>query len=115
MKTTRRPTPRKKTVAATDDRLRQFRREFRTFKSTASDSRNFAMEWSHRLPCLDDRTVGTKFDRHYVYHTAWAARTVKEIAPAVHVDISSSLFFSAIASAFVPIRYYEYRPVNLAL
>jgi len=31
------------------------------------------------------------------------------------VDISSSLYFAAIASAFVPIRYYDFRPPELRL
>ena len=35
--------------------------------------------------------------------------------PALHVDVSSSLYFAAIASAFVPVDYYEYRPVKLSL
>ena len=33
----------------------------------------------------------------------------------MHVDISSSLYFSSIVSAFVPIEFYDYRPVRLGL
>jgi FkbM family methyltransferase len=66
-------------------------------------------------PCLDDRTPSCGFDRHYVYHTAWAARILARTRPARHVDISGTLYFSAIASAFVPVDYYEFRPANLAL
>ena len=58
---------------------------------------------------------GCAFYRHYVYHTAWAARVLAVLKPALHVDVSSSLYFSAIASAFVPVDYYEYRPVKLTL
>ena len=57
----------------------------------------------------------THFDRHYVYHTSWAARVLKESNPAKHVDISSSLYFSGIVSAFIPIDFYDYRPANLNL
>ncbi len=35
--------------------------------------------------------------------------------PAVHVDIGSSLFFVGVASAFVPVRFYDYRPAALGL
>jgi len=66
-------------------------------------------------PCLKDKTIKTGFDRHYVYHTAWAARKVKEINPEFHIDISSSLYFSGIVSAFVPVKFYDYRPAEIAL
>jgi hypothetical protein len=66
-------------------------------------------------PCLKDKTQETYFDRHYIYHTGWAARTLKKINPEKHVDFSSSLYFASIASAFVPIKFYDYRPANLLL
>lgn len=66
-------------------------------------------------PCLKDKTVKTGFDRHYVYHTAWGARKVREINPEFHVDISSSLYFSGIVSAFVPVKFYDYRPAEIVL
>lgn len=66
-------------------------------------------------PCIRDKTIKTGFDRHYVYHTAWAARKVKAIAPEFHTDISSILFFSGIISPFVPVKFYDYRPAELVL
>ena len=62
-----------------------------------------------------DKTVTTGFDRHYVYHTAWAARKVKAINPKVHIDIASSLYFPSIVSAFIPVEFYDYRPAPLVL
>jgi SAM-dependent methyltransferase len=62
-----------------------------------------------------DKTTTTNFDRHYVYHTAWAARKVQEIKPHKHIDISSSLYFSSIVSAFIPVDFYDYRPAEIAL
>ncbi|MDB9851170.1 DUF268 domain-containing protein [Amylibacter sp.] len=50
-----------------------------------------------------------------MYHTSWAARKVKEINPDVHVDISSSLFFCGIVSAFQKVDFYDYRPAHLGL
>lgn len=66
-------------------------------------------------PCILDRTIKTGFDFHYVFHIAWAARKVKEIAPAYHTDISSSLYFSTTVSAFVPVRFFDYRPADIVL
>lgn len=66
-------------------------------------------------PQIKDKTLTTGFDRHYVYHTAWAIRKVKEINPALHVDISSTLYFCATLSAFVPVDFYDYRPPELSL
>jgi SAM-dependent methyltransferase len=94
-------------------RLR-FRRDFSRFAAAAGHER-LRLRWSEAIPCLTDRTAGTDFDRHYVYHTAWAARVLAETRPPEHLDISSSLFFVAIASAFVPIRFYDYRPADLRL
>jgi SAM-dependent methyltransferase len=73
------------------------------------------MSWVDSLPCLDDNTAKTEFDRHYVFHTAWAARVMSEVRPVRHVDISSSLFFCGIVSAFVPVDFYDYRPADLRL
>ncbi|HWE01120.1 MAG TPA: DUF268 domain-containing protein [Tepidisphaeraceae bacterium] len=64
---------------------------------------------------LHDRTAGTGFDRHYIYHTAWAARKIRRIGPSVHVDIGSSLFFAGMISAFVPLKFYDFRPADLRL
>jgi SAM-dependent methyltransferase len=66
-------------------------------------------------PCLRDRTATTTFDRHYVLHPAWALRVLTETRPAEHVDIGSILSFVAMASAIVPVRFYDYRPAPLRL
>ncbi len=61
------------------------------------------------------RTDQINFDNHYLYHTAWAARVVKRIAPAKHVDISSYTYFATILSAFIPVDYYDYRMLPVTL
>lgn len=58
----------------------------------------------------------TPFDRHYIYHIAWALRVLKAHSDVTeHVDISSSLYFVASASVFMPTRFYDYRPADLQL
>lgn len=87
--------------------------DFRKFIKL-NDSR-FSAIWKDRYPQLFDNTKKTPFENHYTYHPAWAARIVSEIKPKVHIDISSTLNFCTLVSAFVPINFYDYRPVNLNL
>jgi len=78
-------------------------------------NRRFELSWKNRYPCLDDKSLITPFDRHYIYHIAWAARILSRTKPKRHVDISSSLYFSSIVSAFIPVDFYDYRPPELKL
>ncbi len=78
-------------------------------------NKRFSVSVFDVLPCLFENIPYTRFDTHYVYHTAWAARKVREINASEHVDISSSLYFSGIVSAFKPVRFYDFRPANLNL
>lgn len=95
---------------------RNFRKEFVKFReSEAASSKRFELNESDWYPCLNDNTPFTGFDRHYVFHVAWACRIVREINPPVHVDFSSSLYFCTTLSAFVPVRFYDYRPADLNL
>jgi SAM-dependent methyltransferase len=66
-------------------------------------------------PILSEATSETGFDTHYIYHTAWAARVLARTKPAHHVDIGSALYFCAIASAFVAVTHYDYRPPRIDL
>lgn len=91
-----------------------FVRDFFRFQGL-DRSKRFSFRWLDRKACLHDRTTKTGFDRHYVYHPAWAARVLAETKPEKHVDISSILSFSAVISAFLPIEFYDYRPADLAL
>lgn len=75
----------------------------------------FRLQLQDIYPQIKDKTITTGFDRHYVYFTAWAARQVAELRPKEHVDISSSLYFAGIVSAFTPVRFYDYRPAELSL
>ncbi len=88
-------------------------RQFLTLAFT--ERPRFALRWRDRWLCWGDATSQTSFDRHYVFHTAWACRVLAQSRPVVHVDISSSLYFVSNASAFVPMRFYDYRPAGLGL
>ena len=88
--------------------------EYLQYRSKDTKNR-FKMAILQAMPIFFENTPFTRFDTHYVYHTAWAARKVAEIGASVHVDISSSLYFSSIVSAFVPVKFYDYRPAKLNL
>jgi hypothetical protein len=92
----------------------RFKRDFNYYKSL-SDSHLSLIRWKDRYPCLNDRTSTTSFDRHYVFHTAWAARVLARTFPKEHMDISSSLYFVSLVAAFVPIQFYDYRPADFNL
>ena len=90
-----------------------YQKEFRLFKSTHGE--RFSIENKDKFPCLNDRYGSTSFDKHYTYHTAWAARKLRTINPPEHVDISSLTYFSTLVSAFVPVKFYDYRPAQITL
>lgn len=79
------------------------------------DDKRFALRYRDIYPCLKDKLTTTPFDHHYTYHPAWAARVLAKTNPGLHIDISSILNFSAITSAFVPVKFYDYRPAQLQL
>lgn len=79
------------------------------------NTHRFPVLWKDRYPCLNDKTGATYFDRHYVYHPAWAARVLAQTRPEFHVDISSTLYFCSLVSAFIPVKFYDYRPADLRL
>jgi len=66
------------------------------------------------FPCLGDDT-SHGFDQHYVYHVAWAMKKVREINPAHHVDIGSSLHFCTSLAAFYPTTYLDFRSPHLGV
>lgn len=98
----------KKTVA-----FFEFLSEMSRFKK--QHDKRFTVASKDVYPCLNDRVSTTPFDAHYIYHPAWAARILAKTQPELHVDFSSILSFSAIASAFVPMKFYDYRPAELNL
>src|SRR5690348_10312860 len=84
----------------------KFKRQFNLFESTGSStSTRFTLVEKSFIP--GENTPTTDFDRHYIYHTAWAARILKNNMPEKHIDIASLLYFSTLVSAFLPIEFYD--------
>lgn len=90
-----------------------YQKEFKIFQATHNE--RFVIECKDKYPCLTDKNKTTSFDKHYIYHTAWAARKLKENMPKEHIDISSYLYFSTIVSAFIPVKFFDYRPAPIEL
>lgn len=90
--------------------------DLRKFKATANKGQSrFSIDWADLTPTLGEATAGFEFDRHYIYHPAWAIRHILAQSPKYHVDISSVLAFAANLSASLPVRFYDYRPADLKL
>lgn len=94
----------------------ELKKTFSKFKKLSKESGGrFPITWDNIFYIASDATGNTEFDAHYIYHTAWAARILAKIKPEFHVDISSTLHFSSIVSAFLPVHFYDYRPARLEL
>lgn len=97
-------------------RFMKFKKEFNQFvEMDQKDGNNSTISWNDRYPCLYDNITSTPFEPHYLYHPAWAARVLANQPPKLHIDISSSLNFCTIVSAFIKMEYLEYRPANFHL
>lgn len=94
-------------------RLLEYQSELKRFKKH-NDGR-FKVAVKDIYPCLTDKIKQTPFDQHYTYHPAWAARILAQTRPDMHLDFSSILSFGSIISAFIPVKFYDYRPANLQL
>lgn len=78
-------------------------------------NRGFSMEWHEKWPILHERSSTLPFSKDYIYHIGWASRILANMKPQKHVDISSFHWFSIIMSAFIPVEYYDYRPLPVNL
>ena len=94
-------------------RFFEFFGEYFRFKKR-NDNR-LEVPFSEIYPCLKDKISTTPFDRHYIYHPAWAARILAKTRPEYHVDFSSILSFGTVLSAFIPVKFYDYRPAGITL
>ncbi len=67
-------------------------------------------------PCLSDWVAATPFDPHYFYQSAWLCRQLRAKPPHDrHVDIGSDVRMIAALSAFVPVDFVDFRPLQVEL
>ena len=92
---------------------RLFRRELTEFRRLSDASQQPRLTIDEIQPHMNDATTENWFDRHYIYHTGWAARVLADTKPASHVDVGSSLYFVGIASATTRIEHLDYRPPHI--
>lgn len=91
-----------------------FQQDWDTFQTISKHS-NTRFDNVSLLPLVFDKTDETPFEPHYTYHPAWAARILAKTKPKKHIDISSTLNFCTVISAFIPVVFYDYRPAKLNL
>jgi glycosyltransferase involved in cell wall biosynthesis len=95
--------------------LRRFKIQFDAFNAMAASTGTMFARWQDRYPIFGENTLATSFDAHYTYHPAWAARILAQVRPREHIDIGGILSFSAMLSAFIPVKFYDWRPAPLRL
>lgn len=88
---------------------------FDIIKFTSKNDKRFRIKIFNFYPRMGEKTNKTKFDLHYIYHPAWAARILAKTNPKKHIDISSTLHFSTIISAFITTEFYDFRPADISL
>jgi SAM-dependent methyltransferase len=91
--------------------LARYARHWRKFQ--AASGRRLIVRDSY--PCLTDWLPATPFDPHYLYQGAWLARKIAARAPALHVDVGSSVLNISVLSAHVPTVFVDYRPLKTHL
>lgn len=70
------------------------------------------IRWQESYLCLTDWVSHTPFDTHYFYQACWFAHKLVEFVPAWHVDVGSSVMMIGVISAFVPVVFVDYRPLQ---
>jgi SAM-dependent methyltransferase len=99
-------------------RISEFKKDYKNFKQLSSITPrldNLPISSADLMPMLDDKTTITNYDHAYVYHISWAARVLHEQGISEHVDIGSYHYFATLVSAFLPIHFFDYRPMDIHL
>jgi len=86
-------------------------RHWRAFQAASTER----LSLRDSYPCLTDWLPSTPFDPHYFYQGAWIARRIAARAPAVHIDVGSSVLTISVLSAQVPTIFVDYRPLQATL
>jgi len=97
-----------------NNNMKEFKKNFKLKTLLLSDNR-FSCTWDDIYPCLEDKTANTEFNAHYVYHPAWLSRILAKNMPKEHIDIGSTVRFIAYISAFIHIKFFDYRPAPMNL
>lgn len=93
----------------------QYERQYQEFKERSKQDGRFMVSDLDKRPYLDEDTAIFEYDAQYMYHTAWAAHRVYANKPKKHIDFSSFAYFSTIISSFVPVEFYDYRPIDFQI
>ncbi len=92
----------------------KYEKQLREFISQNTQMRPEFINY-YKQPMLQDDTVTTGFDTHYIYHVAWAIAKINSNPPIKHIDFASSLHFSTAICSILPTTFVDYRPAMLHL
>ena len=81
--------------------------------SLLNNTERFKIEDKNNWYIFNENTTSLDVEPYYTYHPAWAARCLAKINPEKHIDFSSTRNLSLIASAFINIEFYDYRPLEV--
>ena len=91
----------------------QFKAHWEFFRAN-SDGR-FELQEQDQIPRLNNDTGGHDFCPIYFMHTGWAARCLMASRPKEHVDFGGLFYFTGIASAICPIKFYDIQVPNIQM
>lgn len=92
-----------------------YTRDLVLFSRRAGDDPRITLNALDFVPCLDEASSQVTYNHRYLLHVGWAARVLAETLPAEHVDIGSCSYFVTIASAFLSLKSYDIRPMDIPL
>ena len=80
-----------------------------------SNDERFNLTFRDAKPIINEWGQTHQFDRHYVYHTSWAARKLFKATPQKHIDISSDIRFASLIAVFTNTEFYDFRKIKIDL
>ncbi len=96
----------------------QFNDQFKRFCQMSEADGRFSPKEPDQIAVLDEDVSNTTIHISWDYfiHCSWAARQLARLMPNRHVDIGSYVYFSGVASAFIPqFEFYDMRPIDFPL
>jgi SAM-dependent methyltransferase len=88
--------------------------QFKRFRQMSQADGRFDPKEAEQFAVLDEDTpshTAKDYDWTYLTHCSWAARVLAKSKPKRHTDIGSYSYFAGVASAFVPMEFYDIRPI----
>jgi hypothetical protein len=90
-------------------------RDLISFSRLAGSDPNISFYSGDCVPCLEESETQVTYNHRYLLHVGWAARILATTRPEEHIDIGSCSYFVSIVSAFLNLKNYDIRPMDIPL